>query len=271
MHTIAIRPASTNHVRYGFTEHGDNPALELDGSNNVLDRTVVVIGGVMITRAQATSSPTDTWSYPNLHNDVVATANGGGTKTGGTFNFDPYGQPSAGYPSNTSSLFSYGWEGAKQRPIEHQGDIATIEMGARQYVPGFGRFLSVDPLEGGCANGFAYVHGDPINQTDVSGRFSFIGRLKCFGSTIANVLPDLYEGIKSRDASKSSDFLVAAGAIALSTGLKLIATGPVGPFIAAAGVAAGDVIGPLLVIGGAEIVALTIAKKTEDCYSARHV
>lgn len=45
-------------------------------------------------------------------------------------------------------------------------------MGARPhvpYVPGMGRFLGVDPVEGGCANDYAYVHGDPINESDASG------------------------------------------------------------------------------------------------------
>lgn len=42
-------------------------------------------------------------------------------------------------------------------------------MGVRLYDPNLGRFLEVDPVEGGCSNPYAYVHGDPVNQFDLSG------------------------------------------------------------------------------------------------------
>ncbi|WP_191243888.1 RHS repeat-associated core domain-containing protein [Amycolatopsis deserti] len=40
-------------------------------------------------------------------------------------------------------------------------------MGARPYIPLLGRFLSVDPQEGGSAND--YVAGGPINTVDLDG------------------------------------------------------------------------------------------------------
>jgi hypothetical protein len=43
-------------------------------------------------------------------------------------------------------------------------------MGTRQYNPETGRFLSIDPVQGGSANQYDYVWGDPINAYDIAGR-----------------------------------------------------------------------------------------------------
>ncbi|MGH2690251.1 MAG: RHS repeat-associated core domain-containing protein [Actinomycetota bacterium] len=56
----------------------------------------------------------------------------------------------------------------------------AIEMGARQYVAGFGRFLEVDPVEGGSSNDYEYSSNDPINGLDLDGRIC----IKCRGETM---------------------------------------------------------------------------------------
>jgi hypothetical protein len=39
------------------------------------------------------------------------------------------------------------------------------------------RFLQVDPIEGGCSNDYAYVFGDPVNATDLTGTATDCGKL----------------------------------------------------------------------------------------------
>ena len=124
------------------------------------------------------------WAHPNIHADVIVTADGAGACTGGVFQYDPYGQaldPATGaytdtpIPSTAQGGLDYGWLGQHQRPTEHLGSLVAIEMGARVFIPTLGRFLQVDPVEGGSANDYDYTSADPINATDLDGRWCLLG------------------------------------------------------------------------------------------------
>ncbi|HSH59938.1 MAG TPA: RHS repeat-associated core domain-containing protein [Acidimicrobiales bacterium] len=181
---ITERREASAVVRYGYSADGDTPDFTMDGAGTIIERSFGLLGGATVTkRAQG-----DVWSYPNVHGDVMATADASGAKQGATLSYDPYGQALSGLPDNSAGNMDYAWLGRHQRPLEHAGPLATIEMGARQYVPGLGRFLEVDPVEGGSANDYDYVNGDPVNSLDLDGRINLrkwakdrVGNLKSLG------------------------------------------------------------------------------------------
>jgi len=154
-------------ARYGSAGPGDAPDFTTDAANTVLEATLALPGGSLLT-----TRPTgNVWSYSDTHGDVVATASQAGVKQGPTVTYDPFGGVVGGMlPDNSAGGLDYDWLGQHRRPLEHEDGLQpVVEMGARQYSPLLGRFLEVDPVEGGSANDYDYVSGDPVDDEDLDG------------------------------------------------------------------------------------------------------
>ncbi|MFF1482935.1 polymorphic toxin-type HINT domain-containing protein, partial [Streptomyces sp. NPDC058301] len=84
--------------------------------------------------------------------------------------YDPYGAPRGTTPG--SWIDNRGYLG---QPVDTASGLNLL--GARNYDPALGRFLSVDPvLEAGDPNqmgGYTYAGNDPVNSSDPSGLFSW--------------------------------------------------------------------------------------------------
>ncbi|MEV4555829.1 RHS repeat-associated core domain-containing protein [Kitasatospora sp. NPDC049285] len=163
---VITRQTGGTTTGYWYAGLADSPGGTVDALGNVTSGFFSLPGGVSVT---ATASAT-TWSYPDLRGNFITTADSSGTRTSGPVLYDPWGQTIGGGPAlaNTPGGGSLGAYGAAGKVTDTASDI--IIMGARALNPAEGRFLSVDPIQGGCANAYVYGFGDPLNSSDLSGQ-----------------------------------------------------------------------------------------------------
>ena len=173
------RTEGSSIITYAYCGFTDGACATVNSSGTTLQGFLGLPGGASVTE-QSTGA---VWSYPDIGGAMIATANSAGALTSGPYVYSPYGlQESSGSPiQNAGTDTSYGAFGGAGNLTDTgsaTGANAIVQMGARPYVPNLGRFLSVDPVQGGCSNAYVYVRGDPLDQSDDSGQttcYSFSG------------------------------------------------------------------------------------------------
>lgn len=171
--TYKVDGAAKDNSYYGFTGSSDSPSFLKDGNGTVTQKYLNLAGGVRVTiKPQSTSAGATTYSLTNMHGDVMATVNADGTPTI-VAPTGPFGERTSGHiaPVNAAEGTSNDYLGSHRKASETDYLIQPVQMGARVYIPELGRFLQVDPVEGGTPNNYVYPT-DPVNQLDVNGKFS---------------------------------------------------------------------------------------------------
>jgi RHS repeat-associated protein len=105
-----------------------------------------------------------TFLYYNGHGDLAAEVDQAGSRTA-AYTYDPFGSMvQAPAPNTTSERWTARWD----KKLDTASGL--VEMGARAYDPGTGRFLSVDPVDGGSLNNYDYAGQDSVNSYDLDGQ-----------------------------------------------------------------------------------------------------
>jgi len=110
-----------------------------------------------------TSGSTVTFLYYDSHGNQVAEADDDGTLTSEQV-YEDFGAPENVYGEDETV---HAYTGRWNEQYDTANDL--ILMGARPYDPDTGRFLAVDPVDGGSLNNYDYVGQDPINGFDLDG------------------------------------------------------------------------------------------------------
>ncbi len=189
-------------------------ALERDGHNTLL-RTYYYGLGLQLQQASGT-----TYDYHHDGLGSVSDVAGSGATSLYWAEYQAYGQVrAAGTARRGAPTNFFGFTGQYQ-----DGPTGLYHLGARQYDPATGRFLTTDPASPGPSNpyvsAYAYAKGNPIRYTDPSGRWT-VGVCLTLNVSLFNIVGIDISPICVVAASSGEVGLTSSGGGGVAAGAKL--------------------------------------------------
>lgn len=157
--TGVVTADRTNH----YADDSDSAAWVRENADGSAWRRNVVGPDGLLAAVQDNAGVTEL-QLVNLHGDVAGTASLDSAAAGPSATFDT---TEFGEPRDPAAKRRYAWLGGERRSADTLGSL--VLMGVRLYNPAIGRFLQIDPVEGGSANRYDYANQDPVNQLDLGG------------------------------------------------------------------------------------------------------
>lgn len=151
----SVTQVVTEDLIYGYSGSSDSPSYSRPTSGGAITTYITGPGGLLVTDVAGTP----TFPLLNALGDVVGSTDAGAYAAAPAT--DEFGV-------GTVPETRLGWLGGHER-FYTGTDPDLIRMGVRLYEPRLGRFLEVDPVEGGSANDYDYANSDSANNLDLDG------------------------------------------------------------------------------------------------------
>lgn len=134
--------------------------LTLDGDGRPVAQTLELPGGAVLQRSLEREDDI-IWSFSTFDGDTFFTTDAAGRRVGDVQRYTPFGEP-------LDATAPGGWQ-ASHGVVSVPTSTPLNLMGARVYAPTLGRFLQLDPVVGGSANGYDFANQNPVHINDPTG------------------------------------------------------------------------------------------------------
>jgi RHS repeat-associated protein len=163
--TGAVLAKTTTDAKGTTTIRFGSGGFILDDSARPTLFQIPLPGGVRFSRPIGGSA---TWDFTGITGDQFMTLDDSGARVGEISVFTPFGERLAGVTTVDATRPDLTWRASEGNETMALA-LPVVAMGARLYIPALGRFVQVDPVVGGSANGYDYANQDPTSFSDPSG------------------------------------------------------------------------------------------------------